>query len=132
YLRLLYARAGRPHCPACGEPISKQTPQQIVDQVLAMPERTRFQVLAPVVRGRKGEYVDLFEQLQAQGYARARVDGEVYPLASPPKLKKQEKHDIAVVIDRLTVKSGAKQRLTDSVETALRLADGLVLLERVE
>ncbi|GAA2803318.1 excinuclease ABC subunit UvrA [Saccharopolyspora taberi] len=132
YLRLLYARAGKPHCPACGEAISKQTPQQIVDQVLAMPERTKFQVLAPVVRSRKGEYVDLFEKLQAQGYARARVDGVVHPLDDPPKLKKQEKHDIDVVIDRLTVKAGAKQRLTDSVETALRLADGLVVLEFVD
>ncbi|CAM04553.1 excinuclease ABC subunit A [Saccharopolyspora erythraea NRRL 2338] len=132
YLRLLYARAGKPHCPVCGEAISKQTPQQIVDQVLAMPERTKFQVLAPVVRSRKGEYVDLFEKLQSQGYARARVDGVVHPLENPPKLKKQEKHDIEVVIDRLTVKPTAKQRLTDSVETALRLADGLVLLEFVD
>lgn len=132
YLRLLFARAGKPHCPTCGELISKQTPQQIVDQVLDMPERTRFQVLAPVVRGRKGEYVDLFEQLRSQGYARARVDGEVHPLDDPPKLKKQEKHDIAVVVDRLTVKAGAKQRLTDSVETALRLAEGLVVLEFVD
>jgi excinuclease ABC subunit A len=132
YLRLLYARAGKPHCPVCGELISKQTPQQIVDQVLAMPERTRFQVLAPVIRGRKGEYVDLFEQLQSQGYARARVDGVVHPLDDPPKLKKQEKHDIAVVVDRLTVKPSSKQRLTDSVETALRLADGLVVLEFVD
>nr|WP_218862366.1 excinuclease ABC subunit UvrA [Actinopolyspora biskrensis] len=132
YLRLLFSRAGRPHCPECGESISKQTPQQIVDQVLDMPERTRFQVLAPVVRGRKGEYVDLFEQLQTQGYARVRVDGAVHPLEAPPTLKKQEKHDIAVVVDRLTVKPSAKQRLTDSVETALRLADGLVVLEFVD
>ncbi|RRO17490.1 excinuclease ABC subunit UvrA [Saccharopolyspora rhizosphaerae] len=132
YLRLLYARAGKPHCPTCGEAISKQTPQQIVDQVLEMPERAKFQVLAPVVRGRKGEYVDLFEQLRSSGYARVRVDGAVHPLDQPPKLKKQEKHDIAVVIDRLTVKSSAKQRLTDSVETALRLADGLVLIEFVD
>ncbi|MGH3431984.1 MAG: excinuclease ABC subunit UvrA [Thermocrispum sp.] len=132
YLRLLYARAGKPHCPTCGEPISKQTPQQIVDQVLAMEEGIRFQVLAPIVRGRKGEYVDLFQNLQQQGYARARVDGTVYPLTDPPKLKKQEKHDIAAVIDRLTVKAAAKQRLTDSVETALRLADGLVELEFVD
>ncbi|MDI2029663.1 excinuclease ABC subunit UvrA [Saccharopolyspora sp. TS4A08] len=132
YLRLLYARAGKPHCPTCGEAISKQTPQQIVDQVLEMPERAKFQVLAPVVRGRKGEYVDLFEQLRSSGYARARVDGVVHSLDDPPKLKKQEKHDIAVVVDRLTVKSGAKQRLTDSVETALRLADGLVLVEFIE
>ncbi|MCP2168218.1 excinuclease ABC subunit UvrA [Goodfellowiella coeruleoviolacea] len=132
YLRLLYARAGKPHCPTCGEPISRQTPQQIVDQVLAMEPGTRFQVLAPIVRGRKGEYVDLFAQLQTQGYSRARVDGQTYPLSEPPKLKKQEKHHIAVVIDRLAVKASAKQRLTDSVETALRLADGLVVLEFVD
>jgi excinuclease ABC subunit A len=132
YLRLLYARAGKPHCPTCGEPISRQTPQQIVDQVLAMDEGVRFQVLAPVVRGRKGEYLDLFAQLQTQGYARARIDGVVHPLSDPPKLKKQEKHEIAVVIDRLSVKPGSKQRLTDSVETALRLADGVVLLEFVD
>src|ERR671934_195233 len=106
YLRLLYARAGKPHCPTCGEPISRQTPQQIVDQVLAMPERTRFQVLAPVIRGRKGEYVDLFAELQSKGYARVRVDGTVNPLTEPPKLKKQEKHTIEVVVDRLTVKAG--------------------------
>ncbi|CAM3398008.1 excinuclease ABC subunit UvrA [Kibdelosporangium persicum] len=132
YLRLLYARAGKPHCPMCGEAISKQTPQQIVDQVLALEEGTRFQVLAPVIRSRKGEYVDLFQTLQSQGYSRARVDGVVYSLNEVPKLKKQEKHDIAVVIDRLTVKKSAKQRLTDSVETALRLADGLVVLEFVD
>ncbi len=132
YLRLLYARAGKPHCPVCGEVISRQTPQQIVDQMLALPERTRFQVLAPVVRGRKGEYVDLFSQLQAQGYSRVRVDGAVYALTEVPKLKKQEKHTIDVVIDRLTVKRSAKQRLTDSVETALRLADGLVIMEFVD
>ncbi|OQO91926.1 excinuclease ABC subunit A [Saccharomonospora piscinae] len=132
YLRLLYARAGKAHCPQCGEAISKQTPQQIVDQVLDLEQGTRFQVIAPVVRGRKGEYVDLFANLQQQGYARVRVDGTVYPLAEPPKLKKQEKHDIGVVVDRLTVKASAKQRLTDSVETALRLADGLVELEFVD
>ncbi|WP_026424414.1 excinuclease ABC subunit UvrA [Actinokineospora inagensis] len=132
YLRLLYARAGKPHCPTCGEPISKQTPQQIVDQVLAMEQGVRFQVLAPVVRGRKGEYVDLFANLQTQGYSRAMVDGTVHPLTDPPKLKKQEKHDISVVIDRLAVKAASKQRLTDSVETALRLADGLVELEFVD
>ncbi|MEV6826095.1 excinuclease ABC subunit UvrA [Amycolatopsis sp. NPDC051102] len=132
YLRLLYARAGKAHCPKCGEPISKQTPQQIVDQVLAMEEGTRFQVLAPVVRGRKGEYVDLFENLQQQGYARVVVDGTMHPLTDPPKLKKQEKHQIGVVIDRLTVKAASRQRLTDSVETALRLADGLIELEFVD
>ncbi|HEX7323395.1 MAG TPA: excinuclease ABC subunit UvrA [Mycobacterium sp.] len=132
YLRLLYARAGSPHCPVCGEQIARQTPQQIVDQVLAMPEGTRFQVLAPVVRTRKGEFADLFEKLNAQGYSRVRVDGVVHPLTDPPKLKKQEKHDVEVVIDRLTVKTSAKQRLTESVETALGLADGIVVLEFVD
>ena len=129
YLRLLYARAGTPHCPICGERIARQTPQQIVDQVLAMTENTRFLVLAPVVRTRKGEFADLFDKLNAQGYSRVRVDGVVHPLTDPPKLKKQEKHDIEVVVDRLTVKASAKQRLTDSVETALGLADGIVVLE---
>ncbi|MGM1063581.1 excinuclease ABC subunit UvrA [Saccharothrix sp. Mg75] len=132
YLRLLYARAGKAHCPQCGEAISKQTPQQIVDQVLAMEQGTKFQVLAPVIRGRKGEYVDLFSTLQSQGYSRAKVDGVVHALGEVPKLKKQEKHHIAVVIDRLSVKASSKQRLTDSVETALRLADGLVELEFVD
>ncbi len=132
YLRLLYARAGTPHCPVCGERIARQTPQQIVDQVLVMPEGTRFQVLAPVVRTRKGEFADLFEKLNSQGYSRVRVDGVVHSLTDPPKLKKQEKHDIEVVVDRLTVKPSAKQRLTDSVETALRLADGIVVLEFVD
>lgn len=132
YLRLLYARAGKPHCPQCGEAIGKQTPQEIVDQVLAMEQGTKFQVLAPVIRGRKGEYVDLFQNLQSQGYSRAKVDGVVYALGEVPKLKKQEKHHIAVVIDRLSVKASSKQRLTDSVETALRLADGLVELEFVD
>ncbi len=132
YLRLLYARAGVPHCPVCGHVIEKQTPQQIVDQVLAMEEGARFQVLAPIVRTRKGEFVDLFANLQGQGYSRVLVDGTVHQLTDPPKLKKQEKHDISVVVDRLTVKPSAKQRLTDSVETALRLADGLVVLEFVD
>ena len=132
YLRLLFARIGEPHCPVCGERISRQSPQQIVDRVLAMPEGTKFMVLAPVVRGRKGEYVDLFAELQAKGYARARVDGVVHPLTEPPKLKKQEKHTIEVVIDRLSVKRSAKQRLTDSVEAALGLSDGLVLLDFVD
>ncbi|GAB90450.1 excinuclease ABC subunit UvrA [Gordonia rhizosphera] len=132
YLRLLYARAGRAHCPECGELIAKQTPQQIVDQVLEMEAGTRFQVLAPVVRTRKGEFVDLFAELQTQGFARVRVDGVVHQLTDPPKLKKQEKHDIEVVVDRLAVKPTAKQRLTDSIETALRLADGIVVLDFVD
>ncbi|AUH68861.1 excinuclease ABC subunit UvrA [Gordonia sp. PS3] len=132
YLRLLYARAGTAHCPVCGEKIARQTPQQIVDQVLAMAEGVRFQVLAPVVRSRKGEFVDLFAELQVQGFARAMVDGAVHQLSDPPKLKKQEKHDIDVVVDRLVVKPSARQRLTDSVETALRLADGIVVLDFVD
>jgi excinuclease ABC subunit A len=132
YLRLLYARAGQPHCPNCGKPISRQTPQQIVDQVLAMEEGTRFQVLAPVVRARKGEYVDLFSSLQTQGFSRVRVDGTIHQLTDPPKLKKQEKHTIEVIVDRLTVKESAKRRLTDSVETALGLAGGLVVLDFVD
>ena len=110
-------------CPVCGERIARQTPQQIVDQVLVMPEGTRFQVLAPVVRTRKGEFADLFEKLNAQGYSRVRVDGVVHSLTDPPKLKKQEKHDIEVVVDRLTVKASAKQRLTDSVFTISRSED---------
>ncbi|HEY2176169.1 MAG TPA: excinuclease ABC subunit UvrA [Mycobacteriales bacterium] len=132
YLRLLYARAGHPHCPKCGRPITRQTPQQIVDQVLEMEEGTRFQVLAPVVRGRKGEYVDLFGELQSKGYSRVRVDGVVHSLTDPPRLKKQEKHSIEVVVDRLAAKSSAKRRLTDSVETALGLGDGMVILDLVD
>ncbi|MFI1987945.1 excinuclease ABC subunit UvrA [Actinoplanes sp. NPDC020271] len=132
YLRLLFARTGIPHCPVCGERISKQTPQQIVDRVLAMPEGTKFMVLAPVVRGRKGEYLELFAELQAKGYARARVDGVVHPLTEPPKLKKQEKHTIEVVVDRLSVKASSKQRLTDSVEATLGLANGIVVLDFVD
>jgi excinuclease ABC subunit A len=132
YLRLLYARAGRPHCPECGRPIARQTPQQIVDRLLEMTEGTRFQVLAPVIRERKGEYGELFRQLQTQGFSRARIDGVVHSLAEPPALKKQEKHTIEVVVDRLAVKAESKRRLTDSVETALRLSGGLVTLEFVD
>ena len=132
YLRLLYARAGRPHCPTCGAPISRQTPQQIVDRVLALTEGMRFQVLAPVIRGRKGEYVDLFRQLQTQGFSRARTDGSTHSLDAPPKLDKQRKHTIEVVVDRLAVKASSKRRLTDSVETALGLAGGLVVFDFVD
>ncbi|WP_084072982.1 excinuclease ABC subunit UvrA [Demequina sp. NBRC 110052] len=132
YLRLLYARVGVPHCPVCGEEIRSQTPQQIVDSVLTLPEGTRYQVLAPVVRGRKGEYQDLFEELQQQGFARARVDGETVQLTDVPQLEKKLKHDIEVVVDRLVARDGVRQRLTDSVETALRLADGLVVIDPVD
>ncbi len=132
YLRLLFARIGKPHCPHCGRPIAKQSPQAVVDKVLELAEGTRFQVLSPVVRERKGEFVDLFADLQSKGYARARVDGETIQLAEPPKLKKQEKHTVEVVVDRLTVKESAKRRLTDSVETALRLSGGMVVLDFVD
>jgi len=132
YLRLLFARAGRPHCPNCGKAIAKQTPQNIVDQILQMPEGSKFLVLAPVVRARKGEFLDLFTEFTTQGFARVRVDGAVYQIADVPKLKKQEKHTIEVVVDRLTVKPDSKSRLTDSIETALRLANGLVILDFVE
>jgi excinuclease ABC subunit A len=132
YLRLLFARAGRPHCPSCGKAVSRQTPQQIVDQILTMPATTKFQVLAPVVRARKGEFVDLFAELIASGYARARIDGEIVALSDAPKLKKQEKHTIEVVVDRLSAKPESKSRLTDSIETALKLASGIVLLDFVD
>ncbi|MFZ9099928.1 MAG: excinuclease ABC subunit UvrA [Candidatus Planktophila sp.] len=132
YFRLLFARAGRPHCPQCGKAVSRQSPQQIVDQILTMPATTKFQVLAPVIRERKGEFVDLFAELVTQGYSRARVDGETISLTEPPKLKKQEKHTIEVVIDRLTAKAESKSRLTDSIETALKLGNGLVLLDFVD
>ena len=132
YLRLLYARVGKPHCPVCGRPIARQTPQQIVDRVLELDEGSRFQVLAPVVRGRKGEYAELFRELQTKGYSRARVDGATIRLDEAPKLKKYETHDIDVVVDRLSVKDSARRRLTDSVETALGLSGGLVTLDFVD
>ncbi|WP_440099105.1 excinuclease ABC subunit UvrA [Streptosporangium sp. H16] len=132
YLRLLWARIGKPHCPQCGRAIARQSPEQIVDRVMELEEGTRFQVLAPVVRGRKGEYAELFTQLQAKGFARARVDGTVVRLDDPPTLKKQEKHDIEVIVDRLAVKEGASSRLTGSVETALNLSGGTITLEFVD
>ncbi|HIZ98790.1 MAG TPA: excinuclease ABC subunit UvrA [Candidatus Janibacter merdipullorum] len=136
YLRLLFARVGRPHCPVCGEAITRQSPQQIVDRLLELPERTRFQVLAPVVRARKGEFVDLFAELRTKGYSRARVDGETISLSEPPTLEKQVKHTIDVVVDRLVAKGegdrASKQRLTDSVETALGLAGGVLVIDFVD
>ncbi|MGF1646883.1 MAG: excinuclease ABC subunit A, partial [Kineosporiaceae bacterium] len=148
-LRLRCARIGKPHCPVCGEPIGRQTPQQIVDRLLDLPGKTRFQVLAPVVRGRKGEHVELFRELQSQGFSRARVDGEIVSLAEPPELDKKRKHDVEVVVDRLVSRgprpddaaegseelerwTSSRRRLTDSVETALRLADGILLSELVD
>lgn len=132
YLRLLWARIGKPHCPVCARPIARQMPQQIVDRVMDLEEGTRFQVLAPVIRGRKGEYAELFRELQTKGFARARVDGTVVRLEEPPTLKKYEKHDIEVIVDRLSVKESARRRLTDSVETALLLSGGTITLEFVD
>src|SRR5437867_2003536 len=131
YLRLLYARIGVPHCPNCGQLVTRQTPQQIVDRVLELPEGTRFQVLAPVVRGRKGEYEGLIEELSKQGYARARIDGEIRELSESIKLKRCEQHTIEVVVDRLVRREGIERRLTDSLETALRLAEGVAEVQIV-
>jgi excinuclease ABC subunit A len=131
YLRLLYARVGVPHCPADGTVVQRQTPQQIVDRILELPDGTRFQVLAPVVRGRKGEYSSLFEELAGQGFVRARIDGEVYELTDPPTLARYETHTIEVVVDRLVKRAGIERRLTDSLETALRLAEGVAEVQLV-
>jgi excinuclease ABC subunit A len=137
YLRLLFARVGKPHCPECGRPIARQSPQQIVDRVLELEEGTRFQVLAPVVRGHKGEYGELLAELQSKGYSRARVDGTVVRLETAvsgdlPALRRSDQHDIEVVVDRLQVRESARRRLTDSVETALALAGGVVILDFVD
>jgi excinuclease ABC subunit A len=128
YMRLLWARVGHPHCPRCGLPISQQTVQQMVDQVMALPEGTRLLVLAPLVRGRKGEHQKVFEDIQRAGYVRARVDGEVLELENPVELDKQRKHTIEAVIDRLTVRPGAQVRLADSLETAVRVSGGLAVV----
>ncbi|MCA1729001.1 MAG: excinuclease ABC subunit UvrA, partial [Actinobacteria bacterium] len=132
YLRLLYARAGRPHCHVCGFPVASSTPQQMVEKVLTLPEKTRFMVLAPVVRGRKGEYGKLLKDFAESGFARVRVDGELHELPVELNLDKKYKHDVEVVVDRLVVREGIERRLTDSIETALELAEGLVLVETVE
>ncbi len=132
YMRLLWARVGVPHCAICGERIESQTVQQIADRLMELPERTRYQVLAPVVNKKKGEFVDLFQELAAAGYSRALVDGEMVQLSDPPKLKKQIKHDISVVVDRLVAGPEMLGRLTDSLETALRLAGGIVAIDFVD
>src|SRR5438045_2858454 len=131
YLRLLYARIGVPHCPNCGRLITRQTPQQIVDRVLQLPDGTRFQVLAPVVKGRKGEYHALLDELAGQGYTRARVDGEVVDLPAKLQLERYEQHKIEVIVDRLVRRAGIERRLTDSLETALKLAEGVAEVEIV-
>ena len=132
YLRLLYARIGTPHCPQCGREINQQTVDQMVDQVMALPERTRLQIMAPVIRARKGEHNRVLEDMQHQGYVRARIDGAIYDLGDTPPLDKKKKHTIEIVIDRLIVRPDIKTRLTDALETALRLADGLVLVAVVD
>ena len=132
YMRLLYARVGIVHCPKCGREIKKQSVDQIVDQIMGLPERTRFQVLAPVVRGRKGEHVKVLESAKKSGYVRVRVDGIIYELSEEIKLDKNKKHNIEIVIDRLSVKEGIEKRLTESVESALALADGLVMIDIID
>src|SRR5512142_1318891 len=132
YLRLLYARVGRPHCPVCGRPISGQSIDSIVEQILALPEGTRFTVNAPVVRDRKGEFRDLFEELRNEGFSRIKVDGEQHTLDEPPTLDKKFKHTIEVVVDRLVMKEDLRTRLTQSVETAAQLAEGLVVVDHVD
>jgi excinuclease ABC subunit A len=132
YLRLLYARIGRPHCHNCGKPIARQTPEQIVDQVLQLPEGTRFQVLAPIVRTRKGEFTTLFEDLARRGFVRARVDGEVRELSEKIRLDRYFQHDIDVIVDRLVIKPDMGSRLNDSIETALKLAEGTAAIELVD
>ncbi len=132
YIRLLFARIGNPHCPTCQKPISQQTVQQIVDQVASLPEGTRVQVLAPLVRGRKGEYTRLFDEMARKGYVRVRVDGEVRELEEEIRLDKQKKHNIEVVVDRLIIREGIQSRLADSLENALKLSEGLVLVQQVD
>jgi excinuclease ABC subunit A len=126
YLRLLYARAGTPHCPNCGRPVQRQSAAQIAEIVLTWPEGTRLEVRAPLVQGRKGEFRDLFESVRKQGFIRAYVDGELTEVANPPKLNRRQNHTISVIVDRLVVRGEDRARLTDSLETALKLADGLV------
>ena len=132
YLRLLWARIGHPHCYNCGRPIAAQSAEQIIDQVMMLDEGTRFMVVAPVVRGRKGEYGKLFEELRAEGYTRVKVDGELRRLEEEIVLDKKFKHDIAVVVDRLVMRADLRRRLADSIETAVALADGLVEIELVD
>src|SRR5476651_209790 len=132
YLRLLYARVGRPHCPVCGRPISGQSIDSIVEQILALPAGTRFTINAPIVRDRKGEFKDRFEELRNEGFSRVKVDGAQHSLDDPPALDKKFKHTIEVVVDRLVMKDDMRTRLTQSVDTAVQLADGLVVVDRVD
>lgn len=132
YFRLLYARIGTPHCPKCGKVINKQTVDQMVDTIMELPERTKIQILAPVVRGRKGEHKKLFEQAKKSGYVRVIADGNMYELTDEINIDKNKKHNIEIVIDRLVVKEGINKRLTDSIETALKLAEGLMTVDVID
>ncbi len=131
YLRLLFARIGTPHCPECGREIRQQSVDQMLDQIALLPERTRIQVLAPLVRGRKGEHIKLIEDMSRQGYVRVRIDGEIYEISETPELDKNKKHTIEAVVDRLVIRPDIQQRLTDSLETAMRLSGGLVIINDV-
>ena len=132
YFRLLYARIGIPHCPVCGKEIKKQTVDQMVDQIMALPERTRIQLLAPVVRGRKGTHAKLLAQAKKSGYVRVQIDGSLYELSEEIKLDKNIKHNIEIVVDRLVVKAGIEKRLTDSIENVLELAEGLLVVDKMD
>src|SRR5213078_4288750 len=132
YLRLLYARAGTPHCPSCGRPVERQSSGQISDSILQWPEGTRIEILAPLVRSRKGEFRELFDAARKQGFVRAIVDGELVEVADPPKLNRRMNHNISVIVDRLVVRAEDRGRLNDSVETALKLAEGLVEVQRAD
>ena len=129
YMRLLYARAGIPHCPKCGREIKKQTVDEMVDRILMLEERTKFQILAPVVRGKKGRHEKVFESAKKSGYLRVRVDGNMYELTEEIKLEKNIKHSIEIIIDRLSIREGIEKRLTDSVENALKLGNGLMIVD---
>ena len=132
YFRLLFARVGIPHCPKCGKEIKKQSVDQMVDQIMALPERTRIQLLAPVVKGRKGEHVKVLEQARKSGFVRVKIDGNLYELSEEIKLDKNIKHLIEIVVDRLVVKEGIERRLADSIETVMNLSDGLLVVDVVD
>ena len=132
YFRLLYARIGVPHCPNCGREIRRQSVDQMVDQIMTLPERTRIQLLAPVVRGRKGRHEKTFEQAKKSGYVRVMVDGNQYELTEKIELDKNQKHNIEIIVDRLVVKPGIEKRLTDSIETVLGLTNGLLLVDTMD
>ena len=132
YFRLLYARIGIPHCPKCGKEIKKQTVDQMVDHIMALPERTKLQLLAPVVRGRKGTHAKLLDQAKRSGYVRVQIDGNLYELSEEIKLDKNIKHNIEIIVDRLVVKPGIEKRLSDSIETVLNLSDGLLMVDTMD